>query len=285
MANVGGRAGIVNQDRLTGLRGRLTHKAPELTKIITHVSASTGFHRTARSYTPLIGWVPDTGANAVYGSILTTLQKFGVGSAKLSYTITGRRAGGKGFKLHRSDFIASQFDIAFDTADLEFGTLYRLAFNPFRHIRIYKVASTVHVTDKLRQWQVRGLQARRNGRWQKAGTVNAPPGSTVHLRAKLLEVNQIRPIRYVRFTVQAPQHGSRFVRVIGGGEFFFFGGGGAGSFNGVLRQIRHEPRQASLIIERGFGGKRGGATHGRAIRLHRSTIGGASARIRAVPAT
>jgi hypothetical protein len=286
LANVGGRTGIVNQDRLVGLRAHLGHRAPQTSKIITYARASTGLRRTLRSYTPLIGWVPDVGANAVFGGVLSTLQSLGSGSAHLSYTITGRRAGGKGFVLHRTDRIADPYGIAFTVGDLEFATLDRLVFNPYRHIRIYRVTSTVQSTDRLRQWDVKGLQVRRNGRWEKAGTVRAAAGTPVQFRARLVQTNQVRPRRFVRFTVSAPSNagGSKYVRVIGGGQFFYyaFGGGGGGSFNAVLRRLRHAPHDASLIIQASSSGKQQVSRSSRTIRLRRSTIGFASARIRAV---
>lgn len=280
MANVGGRTGVIKQDRLTGLRARLGAKPEHLTKFVTQVIASTGLRRTSRSYTPLIGWVPDTGANAVYGDMLATLQKYGVGTAKFGYAIFGRRDGGRAFHLRRSDYVTSQFDVAYQTADDLYAPLATLAYNRFRHVRINRVVTHVRVTDALREWTLKALQVRRHGVWQSPTRVRVTPGSTLHVRARLVQTNQIAPSRYVAFSLPVPARARRFgdIQVIGGESYY--SRTGAGSFNGLLRALKHAPRNASLVVRVGFATARGFASTVHGVRLGRATTGSRSFGVR-----
>jgi hypothetical protein len=282
MANVGGRTGVVNQDRLTGLRARLGAKPRHVTTFVTRVRADTGLRRSSRSYTSLPGWVPDIDANAIYGDMLSTLQKFGVGTAHIGYAIGGRRDGGAPFHVRRTDYIASQFDVAFETANQLYGTLASLVYNPYRHIRVHRVVTNIRVSDAFRQWTVKKLQVRRGGAYQKVDGQRVQPGSTVHLRAKLAQTNQIQPVRYVPFTVQVPDNARRFMEVeaLGGARFGGFFVRGGGSFNGLLHRIKHSPRNASLLLRAIFdtGHRLERQTH--AVRMNRSTTGVKVGRLR-----
>lgn len=275
MANVGGRTGVVNQDRLTGLRARLGATPRHLTKFVTRVTADTGLSRSSRTYTALPGWVPDIDANAIYGDMLSTLQKYGTGTARLGYAILGRRDGGRAFHIRRTDEIADQYDVAFATANQLYGTLASLAYNPYRHVRVHRVVANIHVSDRFRQWTVHKLQLLRGGRYVKLNGQRVQPGSTQHLRAQLVETNQIKPTRYVSFIVQVPSNARRFVDVqaIGGAEFggFFIRGGG--SFNRLLHKIKHSPRNASLVLRLFYLAGRRGERQTHTVRLDRSTTG------------
>lgn len=284
MANVGGRTGVVNQDRLTGLRARLGAKPAHLTTIITHVTApSTHMHRSARSYTPLIGWVPDTAANAVYGSIVTALEKFGTGTAKLGYAVLGRRAGGKPFHLRRSDYVASQYDVGYDAADQIYLPLAELAYNQYRHIHIRRVVVSAHVSERFRQWSVQALQVRKNGHYTKAKRQRVVPGQTLHLRAKLQETNQVKPVRYVRYDVTVPQNARRFgyVEAVGGARGLRFVSGS--SFNRLLHKLQHAPRNASLAFTSVFETRSGVVRKHHTMRFDRSVSGGRSFELTTVP--
>jgi hypothetical protein len=284
MANVGGRTGVVNQDRLTGLRARLGAKPAHLTKIVTHVTTpSTGVHRTARSYTPLIGWVPDTAANAVYGTIITALEKFGTGTAKLGFAVLGRRAGGKPFHLRRSDYVASQYDVGYEAADQVYLPLAELAYNQFRHIHIRRVVVNARVSEKFREWSVQALQIRKNGHYVKAKRQRVVPGQTLHLRAKLQETNQIKPVRYVRYDVTVPRTARRFgyIEVAGGARGLRFVSGS--SFNRLLHKLKHMPRNASLTFTSVFETRNGVVRKHRTVRFDRSVSGGKFVQLNTVP--
>jgi hypothetical protein len=282
MANVGGRTGVVNQDRLTGLRARLGAKPKHLTTLVTRVTADTGLHRYSHSYTALPGWVPDIDANAIYGDMLSTLQKFGIGTAHLGYAILGRRNGGRAFHIRRTDDIASQFDVAYETANALYGPLASLAYNPYRHVRVHRVVANIHVSDRFRQWTVQKLQVRRGGSFQNLRGQRVQPGSTQHLRAQLVETNQIKPVRYLRFTVQVPSDARRFadVEAVGGAQFGGLFVRGGGSFNRLLYKIKHAPRNASLELRLFFGTRRGSVRQTHSIRLDRSTTGFKFGRLR-----
>lgn len=284
MANVGGRTGVVNQDRLTGLRARLGAKPTHLTKIITHVTTpSTGTHRTARSYTPLTGWVPDTAANAVYGSIITALEKYGAGTAKLGYAVLGRRAGGKPFHLRRSDYVASQSDIGYDAADELYVPLSQLADNSFRHIHIRRVVVSARVGERFRQWSVKALQIRKSGRYVKAKHQRVVPGQTLHLRAKLQETNQLKPVRYVRYDVTVPPDARRFgyVEASGGARGPRFVSGS--SFNRLLHKLQHLPHNASLRFTSLFETHSGEVQRHLSLRLDRPVSGDRYVELTTVP--
>jgi hypothetical protein len=284
MANVGGRTGVIRQDRLTGLRARLGAKPLHLTKFVTEVSASTGLSRTSRSYTPLPGYVADTGANAVYGDMLATLQKYGAGTAKFGYAIYGRRDGGATFQLHRTDEVTSGFDVAYQTADDLYIPLARLMHNPYQHVQINRVVTKVHVTDAFHQWTVKSLQVRHGGQWQPTTRVQVTPGSTLVMRAKLVQTNALTPYRYVRFVIPVPANAGALgqIQVIGGENYR--SKARAGSFDGLLRILRTAPHNASVILSVSFSTGKGFVSSVHSVPLARAATGSKGFVVHVIPA-
>ncbi|HET6877337.1 MAG TPA: hypothetical protein VFH38_07395 [Jatrophihabitans sp.] len=286
MANVGGRVGMVNQDRTVGLRARLGRAPAHPTRIVTHTSASTGLHRTGRTVATIKDWLPDVAANAVYGSLISTLQKDGSGSAAISYTITGRRLGGAPFVLHRSDRLADRFDIAFAAGDIIYGTVSRIVYNRYRSVRITGVSVTTHAVDRFRQWTVKGAQVRRGGQWValRGAHLRVHHGATLRLRAKLVQTNQIAPSRYVSLELHVPDsaRGHGDLQVVGGEELSS-NPSGAHSFTGLLARLRHAPHNASVVASLNlFSGNRHGPASRQAVRLGRAATGDVSGQIRVI---
>ena len=286
MANVGGRIGMVNQDRTVGLRAQIGRRPTHPTRIVTHTSASTGLHRTGHTQATVRNWVPDVAANAVYGSLLSTLQKNGSGSAAISYKITGRRIGGAPFVLRRSDHLADRYDIAFAAGDLVYATLSRLVNNRFRAIRIGSVSVTTHAVDPFRQWTLKTAQVRRAGQWVslRGAHLRVHAGATLHLRAKLVQTGRIAPSRHVSVQLHVPNaaRGSGELQMAGGEEFAF-GQTEAHSFQGLLAQLRHTPRNASVVASLNlFRGKARNSPIRHAVRVKRATTGAVSGQIRVV---
>lgn len=286
MANVAGRVGMVNQDRTVGLRAQLGRRPAHPTRIVTHTSASTGLHRTGHTRATVRNWVPDVAAEAVYGSLLSTLQKNGSGSAAISFTITGRRIGGAPFVLRRSDHLADRYDIAFAAGDLVYSTLSRLVNNRFRAIRIGSVSVTTHAIDPFRQWTLKTAQVRRAGTWVplRGAHLRVHAGATLNLRARLVQTGRLAPSRHVSVQLHVPDaaHGNGELQLAGGAEFAF-GPIEAHSFEGLLARLRHMPRNASVVASLDlFGGRASNSPIRHAVRVGRATTGAASGQIRVI---
>ena len=286
MANVGGRVGVVNQDRTVGLRAHLHRTPANLTRITTHVSASTGLRRNGKTEVTLKNWLPEIALDSVYGSLLSTLQKEGGGTARFGYNIHGHRANGKPFTLRRRDVVADSYDITYAAGFPAAQVLDQLVFNGFQKVRINSVETAVHAMDRFHEWTIRKAQLRQGGQWVALkGHHSVRHGTTLHLRAKLVRTGQLAPRRWVPITVKVPAgaRGTGSLGLVGGEQFGFRSGGRAHSFDALLTQLRHQPHNASVVAAINlYGGKlRGsGATHMNSVRVDRATSGSVFGQIR-----
>ena len=252
--NVGGRVGIIDQDRLVGVEGRLGAVPPHPTKIVTTVSASTGLRRHAVTETTMVDQAPGATANAFFSELMATIQKSGNGVVALSWTARGHRANGSPWRVHRSDRIASQFDAEFNAANSLFIMLSPIAANPFTAVTIDRVDIHAVAQDAFAERTLTGLRVFRNGAWRpvdERSTVRVRPGGLIRLRAHLTAYRHTSPDRVVSLALRVSSRtspGPGSVQVSGGEDLAgSFDPGAAHSFAGLLNRVRSAPANNSLV--------------------------------------
>jgi hypothetical protein len=243
VANLGGIAGTLDQDRLAAIRARLGAGPVPIPVSSTVSGAGTGLTRTG-----------------------TTQQKVGEGTSAVRWTVTGRTGSGQAFTLTRPNRFASQFDISFDSIFEMLDFLSVLQAQPFQEVHFSKVTVTASADELYRRYRIEKV-------FQKTGAnrfvevssrrpVRARAGASVLVRVRLAPYKQRgAPLNLdVAFRIPKGRAGSGgTLEVVGGASAFsedilcLFDPdacgqeGGVKSFGQVLQVLGRQPRNNQLI--------------------------------------
>lgn len=255
VANVGPVFGTVNQDRTPGLAAVLDRE-PRTTTVVTDVAApGTGLRRTGRTHVPVPIELPDATAGATFGNLWSTVQSETAGSAFLSWRVAGRLPNGSPWRFQRTDRLTDPFDVGYATAYSLYLTMNLLMSNPFDALSVSRVTVHTNVTEKVAEWELRGLSVWHGGSWipvTPSTVLTTHPGRTLHLRALLQAYQNSGKQRTVSLSVVIPPSAG-----VGPGQLQVSGGGDLSgqlpdpssvtSFQGLLRALRAVPRGDSLL--------------------------------------
>jgi hypothetical protein len=199
VADLGGLAGTVDQDRLTGLRTELG-TIPTSTRIHSSLSAvDSGMSRTATTRAVL----PDFVAEAAFLHVLAELDRvhdrFGGGVVTLEWSARGKRSDGSTWRLRRNEKFADEFSATFFPALKVGNDLFALLSNPFDKITIDDVTVSGSVSPVYTAARLVGVeQLGGNGRWH-AVSPDSPlrllAGSAVALRGVFQPFRSTRLVR------------------------------------------------------------------------------------------
>jgi hypothetical protein len=263
VANVGLPHGLLTQDRLAGVGG-VAGRFPELTPIRTELRnldlglARDGATRIVRRFP----YLDEIAFFALVANFDRVFDQVGAGSSRLSWTITGTRAGGEAFRFHRENMFASEFDLAFESLfEPALLNLSAILHNPFEPVRITSVRLEGNVTRRDRSLEiVRALVSSSSAPEPSAFAVEARPGDTLTVTVGL------RPPRGPRvertLALQVPEDvapGSILQLVVRGGIGPGFLGlslfeepgeePAAGSLDELLAQLQGAERNNDLVAE------------------------------------
>jgi SpoIVB peptidase S55 len=260
LANLGGVAGTVDQDRLAGLRTELG-VTPDSTPVRTTLTAvDRGTSRTGVTNVVLPDFVADAAAGHVFSNIDRVHDRIGGGVVELEWSASGKRADGSTWRLRRHEKFADPFDVAFPPADATFFNLFFLQNNPFEAITVDNVTATGTVDPVYRQSQLVGVEKLgADGRWQalsRRTPVRLVAGSEVFLRGVLRRVRSTQVTR-VQLSLVVPRlaGGTGSLNVSAGQNEFIDPTEGAENFNDVLAALDSAPAgdtlRARLVVDRG----------------------------------
>jgi hypothetical protein len=247
LATVAGAVGIVDQDRFAGIRADFG--APPVTAPIT---STTTAQNTARTQEGLTEVVPSDDEFAFpflseyheYLQIISTMDQYSGGSGNIEWTISGTRADGTPWKLHRTNMVSTQYDIPYEAIHEFDHMIFRLAFQDFEDIHFTGVDfSNVTVREAIRQFAVsKVLVSVDGGRFQKTRTVRAKPGSHIKLRVTLNPYDENLAKKVVDLAVQVPKKARRdgLINVFGGPGHHTGIVGKASSFGDLLNLMRND---------------------------------------------
>lgn len=247
VANPGGVVGVLDQDRLAGIRGQFG-PAPSFIPISSAItSLEDGTMRSATTNLNVRDLVPDIAAAHLLNNFDRVADRVGGGTTELRWIIEGRRASGAPFTLNVRNRYASQFDASlesiFDSAD----HLYTLDANPFEDSKIVSVKYVGSIGSVFAQYSIDSIRVRRS-----TGTLAPAPGpgeaplaveagSRLNLRVTLRPFKNIGPTRDVDLSVVVPPY-----TVGAAGQVDVFGGAAGGrddptgpsNFDQLLSQLR-----------------------------------------------
>lgn len=223
LADITAPVGIVDQDRLAGIRA-LLGVAPDLRDLTSSVTASNlGKTREGSSQGVTDDIVPILGFYHLFTNIDSTFDEIGEGSSGVEWTVTGSREDGDPWALTRSNVYSSRYDISIDSSTELFGQLITLLENRFTEIDFSDVDVEATVTDEPSGYRIGKVLHSKTGHDFKSGRrATVRPGGKLFLKVKLLSVtgdeDKTVPLRF------------KIPRSFRRGSMEFSGGGGGGGF-------------------------------------------------------
>lgn len=186
LANITGFRGMVDQDRLAGIRG-LTGVAPVLTKLSTTIrNPDLGTSRAAVTDIADQSLMSLIAQTAVSVENLVTFDRSGSGSETMGWKITGNYHGAP-FTLTRTGVLYSQFDITYDSTFELTGELGALTGSKFGPARITGVHFTGTITQAQKTATIGPVESASSLQptFAVRRTLHVRPGDTVRLRVTL----------------------------------------------------------------------------------------------------
>jgi SpoIVB peptidase S55 len=266
LANVTGPLGIVDQDRLPGIRARLG-VAPPLVKVTQRTrSLDTGLARTGETdivrganvgreeSLPQIAWIHS------FSNIDSIFDQVSGGSARISWTIRGDiKHSGKSWSLTRKNQWVSNGDISFASTFELAQTLQTLTTQKLAPIDLKGVHIDVGVQRAIEELRIRGVKWSADGhRYERTKSLRVRPGGRVFAKVKLRDSDSGK-LKTVKLDMRVPRHPDRAsVAAVGGGESgggdflcAFLGvcrhGAKAKSFDALLSEIQDAPQNNDLV--------------------------------------
>ena len=163
LANVGALFGVVDQDRMAGIRTQLGHM-PSLIPVTSSLTdTETGRSRNGESDVTMQQFVPSVAASHLYANLQTVLDEVTPGSSLLTWVVTGKRANGNPWTLTRTDRYNSSGDIAYDSVNEFYGQLSTIASFPNESVTVSRVSLTGHVTSVQKIDTIQTVLVSKNG--------------------------------------------------------------------------------------------------------------------------
>jgi hypothetical protein len=269
LANVTDPLGVVDQDRLPGLRAQLGQAIP-LVPVTQHTkSLDTGDERTGETDIvqgakvdseesfPSIAWIHS------FSNIDSVFDQVSGGSARISWTIRGtKKPSGKRWKLTRGNRWVSHGDISFGSTFELVATLSILESQNLARIAFTGVHIDVQVQQAIQELTIRKVLWSTDGRhYRHTRALRAKPGQRIFAKVKLRDSQRHRT-RTTSLKVRVPRHahGRSVISIEGGGSgggLGFMcaflgecgGSGNAKSFNRLIESMADAPRNDDLVAE------------------------------------
>jgi hypothetical protein len=209
-------AGMIDQDRLTGISGPIGAPPPLDMVVTSTVEYPNRPTRTGISHS----LVRDYNADITFSQLLANhdrvIDAYQPGSEAAGFKITGTDANGNDFKIEWGDTYVSNYDISYESSYEIAETVYLLS--RMKGVSVDNIDATADVVDSTSVLRLKTVQQKRGAKWVAIGRkqpVRVTPGSALHLRA---QVTGGGTTKWVPITVAVPNKVTRngFLEVTGG---------------------------------------------------------------------
>ena len=213
LATVAEAVGVVDQDRLAGIRF-VAGQTPGSIPVESTITA-TDLNRTRTGSTQVVetDFVPFLSFFHLLANIDSVIDRIGEGSSELSWTITGTTASGQSFSLERTNLFASESDIALDSVIEVLSQLEMLAGNDLEDITFSGVAATGSFDDEVRRYRITRVLVKTPAGYEKTRRVSVRPGGRIRLQVVLTPFSGDGEIT-VPLVVRVPQNARRDGRLL-----------------------------------------------------------------------
>ncbi len=187
LATIGGSVGVLDQDRIAGIRALLGPAPSSISIESSLTSLDTNRSRDGHTDAVLEDVLPDLAFLHVLGNVDSVQDAIGPGSAGFTWTMTGTDETGQPWSLDRQDMFASQEDLAFEPA---FAIADEVAaINSFRPdgVEIDAIDIGGSVEETYRTFRITRVLVKREGVFSPAGSeISARPRQLVRLRVVMV---------------------------------------------------------------------------------------------------
>jgi hypothetical protein len=257
LATVESNVGTVDQDRIAGIRADFSQPMETTPIDSTTVAENTGRTQEGHTDVVLADEIPFLAPYHEYLQVIGTMDQYSEGSGEVAWTITGTKADGTSWELHRFNKVASEYDLPYEVVHEMQHMIYRLAGQNFEEIEFTGVDfERVTVRDVVKQYAVSKVLVSVNGKpFEKVRRIAVRRGARIALRVTLNPYDENLTKRTVELGVRVPR------RARTSGELRVFGGPGhhtgivgkASSFDHLLQKMSNDPVNNSVGASLRFG--------------------------------
>ena len=269
LAAVAEGVGLMDQDRLAGIRA-LLGVSPDLTSVTSTFRAlNTGMSRDGRTEIVHRDFVPFTTFAHLFSNIDSVFDQITGGSSTLTWRVTGTTESGATWELNRSNLYADEFDISFPTGFEILGQLFTLLENDFEEIDFSSVELDGTVEEDIKLLRIEKVLVSLNGGdFVRKRRIRVSRGDLIGLRVVLVPFDEETTQRVtLRLRVPRRTRGSGEIDVLGGSgdelnfECFFFGENctseeDVDSFQELIEVLENAPTNNQLIARLRMGARR-----------------------------
>ena len=264
IANLTDLHGIIDQDRLTGIRGVEGTEPTSIpvTSVVVNpdvVSIREGETTVFRQETDSFLWLPDIAAFHLLSNEDVAFDRIGDGTVSLRFVLEGIGPDGESFRLVRPNMHFSAFDASFESIIELYSFLFQIQDNRFGSVAFSGVHAEATITQEQLTAEIVRVKSASSLQpsFRERARLRVRPGDTISLRVFLLPeggteeemVELLVPVPRRRFGGSLTVHG-------GGAEsclFCFFDeeegedDGGPATFEKLLHELRRTPRNNDLV--------------------------------------
>ncbi|HEU4512399.1 MAG TPA: SpoIVB peptidase S55 domain-containing protein [Nocardioidaceae bacterium] len=264
IANPAAPVGGISQDRRAGIFGLQSGAAvPDTAEVTSYVEVPGEWSRTGTSRISVPDAVPDMAAFHMLVDQDRVFDAVGTGSAKVGWTVTGKRADGRTFTFSRTDRFASEWDISFETIWDLYDQLARIYFNDLEDVTLEKISTTSTMEREYLAYKITKVRVLVGGRWQDLRTdkpLVLRPGKVKRFRVLLSSAELGKTV--IPVALQVPERMGRrsgYLEILGGNSYWgedmgYFEEGpymsadtGPQTFEGLLNKLSTAPRNDQVL--------------------------------------
>ena len=249
VANIGGIAGTIDQDRLLGIKARLG-SGPVTAPITTKLSVDGGAAATLR--TQLVA--QPFAATVTFGHVLAAvdrgLDKVGAGSAAVTIKVRGTRAHGAAFTLTRKDRLSHPGDLSFALAIKVADLVNTIATQDLETVKITSVEVTGSLSTKPSEYRVTAFKVFSGGKWKNPpSTIRVSEGGVLSTQFSFTPVGGGK-VQSIKLPISVPKgsgtNGFGNLNVAAGETFVDTSG--ATSLDKLLSLLKNAPSGDSVRL-------------------------------------
>jgi hypothetical protein len=271
IANLTDLHGIVDQDRLTGIRG---HEGVDPTMVpVTSVVSNPDIATIRSGETDIFKqeffgfpFVPDAAAFHLLVNEDVVHDRIGDGSVTLEWVVEGTGPDGP-FRLVRPNVFYSPYDASYESIFELYSFLFQIQDNEFGAVDFDSIDMDAEITQQQLTAEIVRVESASSLQpsFRERDRLRVRPGDTIQLRVFLLPEGALDE-EMVELTVAVPHRGRGGNLSIQGGAassclycYYFDEGdddGGPVTFTALIRQLRQTPRNNDLVATLRAGGEK-----------------------------
>jgi len=271
IANLTDLHGIIDQDRLTGIRGieGVEPSSVPVTSVVTNPDVATIRSGETTIFRQEIGafpLVPDLAAFHLLLNEDVIFDRIGDGSVVLNWEAEGVGPDGEPFTLVRPNMFFSEWDASYESIFEMYAFLWMLSENEFGDVQFSNVDMDASITQEHLVTEITRVESASSLQpaLRERRRLRVFPGDTIELQVFLLPEGAVEEDVVQLFVRVPPKRRGGDLTVSGGGEnrclfCFFFGEGddnGADTFADLVADLEDAPRNNDLVAELRIGRKR-----------------------------